>query len=88
VKLVFTSRFAKDLRTIRDTALQSEVSAALDKMKIAARLEEAGDITKLKGSKNAFRARVGDYRIGFYLEKDTIILGRFANRREIYRLFP
>jgi mRNA interferase RelE/StbE len=88
VKLVFTSRFAKDLRTIRDNSLKSEVNAALDKLKKATRLEEAGDITKLKGSKNAFRLRVGDYRLGFYLENDTIILGRFANRRDIYRLFP
>ncbi len=88
MKLVFTSRFSKDLKTIRDRSVKADVSAQLDAMQTASRLEEAGDITKMKGSKNAFRARVGNYRIGFYLDNDTITLGRFADRKDIYKLFP
>ncbi|MFH1774724.1 MAG: type II toxin-antitoxin system RelE/ParE family toxin [Methanobacteriota archaeon] len=30
------------------------------------------DIKKLKGYKNKFRLRVGDYRILFEIEKDTV----------------
>lgn len=88
MKLVFTSRFSKDLKTIRDRSVKADVSAQLDAMQTASRLEEAGDITKMKGSKNAFRARVGNYRIGFYPDNDTITLGRFADRKDIYKLFP
>ena len=57
-------------------------------MKNATKLEDAGDIIKMKGSKNAYRMRVGEFRIGFYLDGDTVTLGRFANRKDIYRLFP
>ena len=88
MRLVFTARFARDLKAIRDPSLKEHVQAAIDAMKLATRLEEAGEITKLKGSRNAFRARVGEYRIGFYLDGDTITLGRFANRKDIYKLFP
>ncbi len=88
MKLVLTSRFAKDLRSIRDVSVKADVNSALDKMKAAKRLEDLGDVVKMKGAKNAFRMRVGEYRIGFYLDGDTITLGRFANREDIYRLFP
>ena len=90
MKLVFTSRFEKDLLSIRDKAVKANVLAALVRLKRASRLDEAGDITKLKGSKNAFRLKVGNFRIGFYLTADTITLtlGRFVDRKDIYRLFP
>lgn len=88
MKLVLTTRFAKDLRSIRDAHVKADVDSALDTMKAATRLEELGDVIKIKGAKNAFRMRVGNYRIGFYLDGDTITLGRFADRKDIYRLFP
>ena len=88
MKLIFTTRFSKDLKFISDPTVKADVSTAIDRMKAASRLEEFGDVIKMKGSKNAFRLRVGDYRIGFYLEGDVVTLGRFANRKDIYKLFP
>ena len=43
---------------------------------------------KIKRDNNAYRLRVGDYRIGFFLEEDTIIFSRVLHRKEIYRFFP
>jgi mRNA interferase RelE/StbE len=88
VKVIFTTRFSKDLRAIRDRSLKQEISSAIDAMQSASTLEELGDVIKMKGAKNAYRLRLGDYRIGFYFDGDTITLGRFANRKDIYRLFP
>jgi mRNA interferase RelE/StbE len=88
VKVIFTTRFSKDLRAVRDRSLKQDVSFAIDSMQSASTLEELGDVIKMKGAKNAYRLRLGDYRIGFYSEGDTITLGRFANRKDIYRLFP
>ncbi len=45
-------------------------------------------VKKLKGYKTAYRIRVGDYRVGFLFEDDTIKLSRVTNRKEIYRYFP
>lgn len=43
---------------------------------------------KLSGFENAFRSRLGNYRIGIYKDGETIVLSRILNRKEIYRYFP
>ena len=43
---------------------------------------------KLQGNKTAYRTTVGDYRRGFFFENETIILARFVDRIDIYKLFP
>lgn len=45
-------------------------------------------VTKLSGSTSAYRFRMGNYRIGFYLDGDTLILSRVLDRKEIYKYFP
>lgn len=45
-------------------------------------------LKRLKGVKGAYRLRIGDYRIGFYFEKNIIEMARVAHRKEIYDLFP
>jgi len=41
------------------------------------------DIKRLKGQ-NDFRLRVGDYRVIFEIEKDTIIILKVGHRKNIY----
>ena len=56
-------------------------------LKIASSLRELSP-AKMAGAKNAYCIRFGNYRIGFYLEGDTIILSRALDREEMYRFFP
>ncbi|MBP1468695.1 type II toxin-antitoxin system RelE/ParE family toxin [Candidatus Chloroploca sp. M-50] len=35
-----------------------------------------------------YRIRIGDYRLGLFVEDDTITVVRFLHRRDIYRYFP
>jgi mRNA interferase RelE/StbE len=51
-------------------------------------LEKIPNIKKLKGHRNAYRVRVGDYRLGLFFENSTILLARFLHRKDIYRIFP
>ena len=46
------------------------------------------NLKKLKGDDNAYRLRVGDYRIGFYFDGDTVTFARVLHRKDIYRYFP
>jgi len=50
-------------------------------------LEEdlAGDVKKLKGSKNEYRLRMGDHRALFELEGRTVTVYAVGNRKDIYR---
>lgn len=64
-------------------------------MKETIELIEASDslallpnVKSLKGTKNYFRIRVGDYRIGLAMQEGTVIFVRFLNRKDIYRYFP
>ena len=45
---------------------------------------------KLKGYKDKFKIRYGDYRIGITINKKSneIIFERVAHRKDIYKLFP
>ena len=42
------------------------------------------DIKKLKGS-NDFRLRVGDYRVIFFIEQNTIQILKIGHRKNIYK---
>jgi mRNA interferase RelE/StbE len=51
---------------------------------------ELGYLSKMKGYKDKYKIRVGNYRIGLTIDKkeQTIICQRVAHRREIYQIFP
>ncbi len=44
----------------------------------------SADIKRLQNS-DLFRLRIGDYRVLFEIEKDTIIILKIGNRKNIYK---
>ncbi|WP_373535044.1 type II toxin-antitoxin system RelE/ParE family toxin [Microcoleus sp.] len=50
-------------------------------------LQTIVNLKKLKGD-NTYRFRVGDYRIGFYFDGETVTFARVLHRKDIYRYFP
>jgi mRNA interferase RelE/StbE len=51
---------------------------------------ELGYLEKMTGYPDKYKIRVGDYRIGITVDKQTqtIICQRIAHRRDVYRVFP
>ena len=47
--------------------------------------EFSGDVKKLKGSKNEYRLRVGNYRVLFELVGKRIVIYTLGQRKDIYR---
>jgi mRNA interferase RelE/StbE len=45
-------------------------------------------VKKLVGFKEAFRIRLGNYRVGVFLEGENVIFARVAHRKDIYSIFP
>jgi mRNA interferase RelE/StbE len=84
----FRETFAKDLKAIKQRDLLKRVKEAIEAIENASSLTDLPSLKKLKGSKNFFRQRVGDYRLGLALEQDTVVLVRFLNRKDIYKYFP
>lgn len=88
-KVEYTKRFLKDL-----AALTAEVQSRVEPI-IFQELESdnpfgLGYLEKLTGYTDKYKIRVGDYRIGLSIDKQTqtVICQRIAHRRDIYRIFP
>lgn len=88
-KVEYTRRFLKELASLpsdTQSRVESIVFSELDSQNPF----ELGSLSKMKGYKDKYKIRVGDYRIGLSIDKknQTTICQRVAHRREIYKIFP
>ena len=88
MKVEFLSGFEKDLAHTRDKILAKLILDGIDLFEKADKISEVPNIKRLKGHPSAFRYRKGKYRIGFYLENQTILFAAFDTRDKIYHRFP
>jgi len=88
VKAAFRDSFRRDLSAIRDKSLLKRVREVIEAVETADSFALLPNLKPLKGSRNYFRVRIGDYRIGLAIQEDTVIFVRFLNRKDIYRYFP
>lgn len=68
--------------------IRQKIAAIIEDIHQATYLSDINNCKKLTGYKNAYRIRLGDYRIGFYFEDNTVELVRVLLRKEMYRYFP
>jgi mRNA interferase RelE/StbE len=88
VKVRYKEHFQKDLSKINDKALLKRVLKVIESVKNCSSFNGIQSVTKLKGSSNAYRIRVSDFRIGIKIEGDTVDFYRCLNRMDIYKYFP
>ena len=88
MKVEFRSSFTRDLRRIRDKSVKERVRQTIERIEAADTLQEMNNIKKLRGGQEYYRVRIGDHRLGFLLEQDTVVFVRCLHRRDIYRYFP
>ena len=88
MNVLIDTYFKKDTAKIIDKKLLNSIADCIEEIKELKKLSEITNCKKLKGGKNAYRIKVGDYRIGFIFEKQTIEFVRFLHRSEIYNRFP
>lgn len=88
-RVEYTKRFLKEI-----AALPVEIQTRVETI-VFQKLESENPfglryLEKMTGYTDKYKIRVGDYRIGVTVEKQTKTLTcqRIAHRREIYRIFP
>ena len=86
--VVATKSFNKDISKIRDKKTAKSIESVIRKIEQAQSITEITNVKKMEGVSNAFRIRIGNYRLGFYLFDETIQLTVFAHRKDIYKIFP
>jgi len=88
MKVIFLEKFSKDLDKLKDKKTRESIKNAILKIEKAPSLNKITGLKRLKGEKGAYRLRVGNYRIGIYIQGDTVEMARVAHRKDIYDLFP
>lgn len=88
MKVKFRKSFENDIDTIGNRLVLNKILAIIEDVEQCNRLAEVPNIKKMKGAKNYFRIRTGDYRIGIYLDTDTVEFVRVLSRDKIYKVFP
>ena len=83
-----SEQFLDDIKNLRDNKIKQRLLDKIEFLESVHSLQSVPQIKKMKGFSDAWRIRIGDYRLGFRLIGDTIVLGRFLSRQQIYRFFP
>lgn len=88
MKVEFLKSFSKDLDSVSSRSVKQSLIRIIESLEDADDLSKMANIKKLKGFRNAYRIRIGDYRLGFFAANSSIQLARFLHRKDIYKLFP
>lgn len=87
MKIEFLSRFSKDIDKIKNQTIKEEIASIIEFVESASALSDIPQLKKLTGMKNAYRIRIGDYRIGLFYEDGKIEFARVVHRKDIYKIF-
>ncbi|NCO56545.1 MAG: plasmid stabilization protein [Bacteroidetes bacterium CG_4_10_14_3_um_filter_31_20] len=88
MKVSFSKNFEKQLTTVTNPHIRDAIRNIIQKLIETSSLSVIPHIKKMKGDKGAYRIRIGDYRIGFYIKKTEIFISTVAHRKDIYKRFP
>ncbi|MFM2290983.1 MAG: hypothetical protein RIS29_796 [Bacteroidota bacterium] len=88
MRLLVDKSFEKDIKKISDKKILNAIADCIEDIQERKKLSDIPNCKKLAGSKNCFRIRIGDYRLGFVFENNTIELIRFLHRSKMYDFFP
>jgi mRNA interferase RelE/StbE len=88
VQIKYEARFEKDLKKIQDINLLKRIKELINTIKQANSVFDIPQIKKLKSYNSFYRIKIGNYRIGFEIASEILILTRILHRKDIYRYFP
>jgi mRNA interferase RelE/StbE len=82
-KILFAKSAAKDYKSINEP-VKAKIDEVLNKLEQLG--TEAANIKQLTGEfKGFYRIRAGDYRVVFFLEKNTITIISILHRKDVYK---
>lgn len=88
MKVEFKKSFIMDIKQLKHGRATKRIKECIELVEKAQSLQDIKNIKKLRGSERYYRIRLGEYRLGFTLEDDTLIFVRFLHRKDLYRYFP
>ena len=83
----FRKKFSDDLNDISDKVLLKSISNIIQNVESSNKPQEIVGIKKMSGHKDAFRIRIGNYRIGVFIYKDCAEYTRILSREKFIDIF-
>lgn len=88
MKVVYSKKFLKELSKLpKKYRIQIE-EFVFEKLPQLENVYESTKIESLKGYKNFYKVRFGNYRIGLKISKEILSVERVLHRKDIYKRFP
>lgn len=88
MEVIYLESLKKDLKKIKDKKLLSSLAKVFINLEEVDDLFKISSVKKMSGHPEAYRIRIGDYRLGFYYSENQIEITRFLKRADIYKVFP
>ena len=88
MEVIYLESLIKDLKKVKNKKLLSSLKTVLVKLEQTEDLFLISSFKKISGHPNAYRIRIGDYRLGFFYEDRVVKIARFLKRNDIYKVFP
>lgn len=88
MKVRIDKSFERDVKKIKDKALLGKIADTIEQVQTSGTIEEIRNIKKLKSSSDYYRIRLGDYRIGIFIDEEVVDFIRLLHRKDIYNQFP
>jgi len=88
MKTEFLKSFYKDLDKLKLQSVKNSIASVIENVELANKAEEIKNLKKLSGYKIVYRIKVGDYRIGLFIENNNVEFARIIHRKDIYKVFP
>ncbi|MGI8952860.1 MAG: type II toxin-antitoxin system RelE family toxin [Chitinophagaceae bacterium] len=87
MNIIITKKFSKDVDKELNAQQKHQLVQLLATITQSKTVSEIPDCKKMKGFKNAYRIKFGDFRIGFLWEDEIVKLSRVLNRKDVYKYF-
>ncbi len=88
MKIEYDKSFYRDIKKIKDKQLSSKLKNVIKELKSIKNINELRNVKKMRGTDYLYRLKVNNYRLGFELNENTVILLKFLHRKDIYKYFP
>ncbi len=88
MRVEFLEKFSHDIDKISVKRVKQSVTRLILQVEAADSLASISQGKKLTGFKSAYIIRLGDYRVGIFVEGDMVQFARIVHRKDIYKVFP
>ena len=85
MQVSFATNFNRDIENLHDRSMVDRVEKIIQKIESAETRRDMPRSKKLRNVDNAYRIRVGRFRLGFIMQDQNVTLVEFRPRKEMYR---